>query len=343
MAHYSSGQYRFDERVEDDGRLVVHGFHPPDRPTLEYVWVIDPAMDHAVREIEQYSLAETGGRRRIWHGLNQYRLVQGKWWPHLVSIEAETGESKLILTCVRVEFDKPEHPQAFNGVDSLAPVGVEVRGAVDSRPGKQPLSFMRYIGGGKIVSEEEFNAQKDQYDLEPLRHWQSEIERNRRYLPGWATDATGRLGVQDVEWDPDLWLTYVRRWIIFHSNPRPSQAGKRTPSPSSRPAETRFDPLDGNQKDAAYGILADCKKRAEAVARIRKFRIDDLTKQLTQFDATAQKDPKQTERLKEQIESLRSERDPKVAAIFEELKTRLGLILQSTQAHRPPATSQPAP
>lgn len=320
--HFTNSGYDFTEEA-NGGKIVVRASYPSKAPRFQYVWTIDPGMDFAICSMEKLEMKNGRPGRREIHGESQYRLAHGKWWPHHTLIRDENGPGVRELTWQTVEFDKPSHKRDFRGAEALAPIGVMVMGVPEISKADPKLPNARYVGAGEFIPDREFQKEKKKYDLAPFEEWKKNVADARKYYPDWAVDDAKRLGLPDVEWNPELWEAYVRRWIFIHS-------AKLIPSTKPGDKNSAIDPLDASQKEAAWAIYGDCKKRVGPEFENRLSEEHFLSEKLNQ---TINQKGKQEDiaRLKKKIEEHQIEENPRVQSVFQELTKRLDGILRSGQ------------
>lgn len=293
----------------------------------EVVWRIDPLRDHAVVEVSSYDIDQDGGRTLVLHASTQYGEFDGRWWPtRFESIAPITGVRESVIFH-HVEFDRPEHPKVLNPDIWGVPAGAKVTSHWNAFTTGE-LESGYYIGAGVFITPEEWSAVKDRYDQEALRQfWNRNAEIGNGNYPKWWASVDGSYGLSNVERTPDHWETYVRRWIIRHSN-----CGY---------AQPRVDePLAKEQVSAALAILKDCRRRAEPVVRrmheSEKTRPTDASPESADHKSTIASDSAQTKppsesptELKNQKKSDRNVRE--LEAIFQVLRTRLTGLLREKQ------------
>lgn len=303
------------------------------------VWTIDEGRGNSISQIELLEQIGDGALRRLCHLECQNELFDGYWWPRRIESRCDGTGFHLIIDFTKVAFDQPDHPEVIDP-DQL---GIPVGAAVGTRRFAEDQNLGRYLGGGDVVSDTEFQSIKSNYDMNAVKTWAEEIMANRGAYPAWWDDASGRFGIEGVEHKPDEWEAYVRRWILKRSN---GEAYKLA------------EPLTEKQKTAAWAVLADCKKRAHPIMEKRAAELAEARKRLGEnrkviedlrvqtgangesSGAKAKQASGEDERLTQAIEASQrllaaatelEKPDGRLAEIFEELKRRLDGLLTSVQ------------
>lgn len=268
---------------------------------IEYNWLLDPTKKHSVLEASTTEHRSDGTTVNWGRTITEYVLCDGHWWPKRSEFIAPQNDAIRIVEFESAEFDRPEHPRRIS-IDMLGqPIGASVRkyGLKDKYPSQQ----LYYVGDGRTVTEEEWQATKDNYDLGPLQAYTQMMERpvNQGHYPAWWNESTDTYGLYGVAYSPDLWEAYVRRWITKH---RPGLQYKPT------------DVLDEKQINAAWAILEDCRKQVRPITE----------RQGDTAPATPTSKPA-------------AKPDPRIEAVFAELRKRLDGLLR--QAQLAPTSTQP--
>ncbi len=277
-----------------------------DRAAIETSWVLDPSKKNSPIEVSTTEHRPDGSVVMIEKTTTEYALQDGNWWPARSEWNAPLTNAIRIVVFESVEFDRPEHPQRIS-IDMLGrPVGVEVLKI--GVKGKYPSQRLRYVGDGRTVTEEEWEATKGNYDLGPRDAYYQMMEQpiNQGHWPAWWNYDSDTYGLNEVKHKPDLWEAYVHRWITKHR-----------PGRQYQPA----DALDDKQVNAAWAILEDCRKQARPIVERQRA---DTAKLVADKSLKVQDKP-----------------DPRVESIFSELKKRLDGLLREAQIKTP--STQPAP
>ncbi|HWL93581.1 MAG TPA: hypothetical protein VNT79_08590, partial [Phycisphaerae bacterium] len=154
------------------------------------------------------------------------------------------------------EFDRPNHSLDMTPDIWNLPAGVIVDSRFDPATGLVESGDGRYLGGGVVISEDDWNQVKNQYDYSALQaFWERNSEIGSGPYPKWWAAAGADFGLSAASANPDLWEAYVRRWILRHTPLHPSAGEEAT------------QPLSDEQVTAAWGILKDCRRRAKPILR----------------------------------------------------------------------------
>lgn len=306
--------YKF--KVEESGPLILVRAESVKPPAHEVKWTLDPRKDYAILRME----ARDPSNKDVPSFLaeSQYEQLDGRWWPVRTQLSAG-GSIVRILTCESAEFDRPEHPQKFRGIEELAPPGVSIFDRAGLCPEQPRPGRVHYMGNNRYVTEEAFEAARQEVDLAAYKEWLANVEKNAKKFPDWVTDSSGQLGLPEVAGRSNLWEAYVRRWILIHSDPSIGD------SPAGRAG---VDLLDERQKRAAWGIYNDCRRQAAQPESERK------AKQIQLRFTLDNKDLKSTPESRAALEKKLAALDgpnPNLEPIFENLKKRLNAILRKGQ------------
>lgn len=325
--------YKF--KVEESGPLILVRAESVKPPAHEVKWTLDPRKDYAILRME----ARDPSNKDVPSFLaeSHYEQLDGRWWPVRTQLSAG-GSIVRILTCESAEFDRPEHPQKFRGIEELAPPGVSIfdRAGLckeQPRPGR-----VHYMGNDRFVTEEAFEAARQEVDLAAYKEWLANVEKNAKKYPDWVTDPSGQLGLSEVAGRSNLWEAYVRRWILIHSDPSIGD------SPAGRAG---VDLLDERQNRAAWGIFGDCRQRAARHETERKSK--QLRLRFILDNPNLKSTPESRAATEKELAALDGP-DPSLVPIFDELKRRLNAILREGQtgldvpeeenAHAPASAAQ---
>lgn len=269
--------------------------------SIETNWTLDPTKRFAPVEVSTTEHRPDGTNVLIDQCITDYALFDGIWWPKVSTWKAPLTNATQTIVFLAVEFDRPEHPKRISADLFGQPIGVSV-----SRVGlqdKYPAQQLFYVGDGRTVTEEEWQATKINYDLGPLQAYTQMMEQpvNQGHYPAWWNESTDTYGLYGVAYSPDLWEAYVRRWITKH---RPGRQYKPT------------DVLDEKQINAAWAILEDCRKQVRPITE----RKGDTAPAASTSKPAAKP-------------------DPRIEAVFAELRKRLDGLLR--QAQLAPTSTQP--
>ncbi|MBX3395218.1 MAG: hypothetical protein KF841_07600 [Phycisphaerae bacterium] len=251
--------YDWSEKIAD-GMIEVTSAsrkHAGSRSSL-LVWRIDPSKDYAVVEIRRYRVQPNGSREVVARMEARHENVNGRWWPmECVTTFAKGGGETFTFT--RVEFDRKDHPEKLSPDILGIPPGLTVVDRINWNSDLGPLKTGRYIGNGRVVSVQEWNeTYSEKIGTAALDAFLSKAQAiGTRAYPAWWNARGDTLGLENVQWKPDLWEAYVRRWIIRHSYDTVGIDG-------IQPAR-----LSDSQVETAWAILKDCRKRAEPIVRRR--------------------------------------------------------------------------
>ena len=234
--------------------------HPVRNRSL-MVWTIDERRGNSISQIELLEQIGDGALRRLCQLECQNELFDGYWWPRRIESRCEGTGFSTSIEFTHVEFDRPDHPDVIDPDLLGVPPGAMVSTSRFS-PRRQSG---RYLGAGEVISEDEFQHIKSNYDLDAVKAWAEKTMSNRGAYPAWWEDASGRFGLEGVEHKPDAWEAYVRRWILKRSN---GEAYKLA------------EPLTEKQKTAAWAVLADCRKRAHPIVEKRAAELAEARKRL---------------------------------------------------------------
>lgn len=247
-------------------------------PFRVIVWRIDPEKDDAILDIRVFAGHSDGRRELLEHMKADYRQFDGRWWPTRCMTKSEAGAGYEEFIFTRVEFDREEHPSKL-GPDVLGiPPGINAIDRIHHTPGSGPLKMGRYIGGGQIVSVDDWHEHyKNLHDSTAFTEFVARAQAiGRGAYPMWWSAGEDTLGVENVSRTPDLWEVYVRRWITRHNYGIAGAQGAAT-AQSLTPA----------QVDAAWAILKDCRRRASPILHKRKKNTASAS-----LDATQDKEPR---------------------------------------------------
>jgi hypothetical protein len=308
---------------EEGGRtIVILSFpHTPPDPGLEYSWSIDKGRNFAVLEASETAVFDNGKRELLSRATCDYQKPGNRWWPARVDTVCPQSGWTCSVVFHRVEFDSPEHPTSVQPELMGAPPGVRVYGVIVS--GDSASRKGRYAGKGTVISEAEFLASKNQFDLAALDAFnQSQAALGSGTFPVWWQDDTD-FGLSEVRFLPDQWELYVRRWIL-----------KRVKTEFHPVAH----PLEERQINTAWAILKECRERAQPVRRrvdeelirLRALSISGtLQKGETRAGAATSKPSMATREAKKRIDELCAPAE--ISAIFAELQERLEGLLSTSQ------------
>lgn len=241
---YDSEEYTRWQLTEEEGGVVVVSCRVlPEsgeyKGHLECEWRIDPAKDFAIIQVMETVVSKEGKRALANRVDSQYVCRKGKWWPGKSEWTKPQSGYSCCIEYEQVEFDRPDHPQKI-GPDLLGlPVGIVVYAPEFDDCG-------RYLGDGVMVDEADWGSINDQYDLGPLRaFWAKNRAMGDGDFPAWWQEE--EFGLNGLEYTPDLWEAYVRRWMLKHT----STEHHHVPIP-----------LSEQQINAAWAVLKDCRKIA---------------------------------------------------------------------------------
>lgn len=296
-------------------------------------WTINPAQDWSITDYESYELSTKGERQFVCTMEVENVQVDGYWWPKSVHAKCESTGYEYRVEFDEIELDRADHPARIDA-DSLGlPIGVPVFGA---KFVGQHLPMGRHIGGGVVVSEEEWQRTKEHYDVGGLSSWiRAQHAKGEGSYPSWWHDAN--LASPSDEFpttiDVDAWEVYVRRWIAKHS--------------SSGVYRLR-EPLTEKQCNAARAILEDSRKAARPIAdriertkRELKLKIDSLEKEIvaaTNDQSLEERKAKASKMLEQRLSQARSDLmhlekpSGEIELEFGRLKSRLEGLLTARQA-----------
>ncbi len=294
---------------------------------FEAEWEIDPSRDYAITRVTTEWVQTDGSKRTASETTSEYMQVDGRWWPRKSEILCPNSGRYCSVEYERAEFDRPDHPQQLDPEAlGLAP-GVEIVGQ-EFRDMDPPNG--RYIGQGVVLPESEWRKIRDQYDLAPRRaFYAAQDALGRGYFPAWWDAPDDTFGLKDVQYQPDAWEAWVRRWIIKHT------------SSQFHPV---VHPVDGKQRHTAWAILKESRQRADPIRR----RIDEELRKIDRVLRATGADPTAPDRsagkktgdsavvATGRLAAARKRREelehPKaVEAIFTQLKRRLDGLLTSGQ------------
>lgn len=328
----------FTEETLNGGVVRVQCRSIPQRASREEAhvgrysaWTINPAQDWSITEYESYELSAKGERQFVCTMEVENVQVDGYWWPKRVQARCESTGYEYRVEFDEIELDRADHPARIDA-DSLGlPIGVPVFGA---KFVGQHLPMGRHIGGGVVVSEEEWQRTKENYDVRGLSSWiRAQHSKGEGSYPSWWHDPNLASPSDKFPTILDAWEIYVRRWIAKHS--------------SSGVYRLR-EPLTEKQRNAAWAILEDSRKAARPIAdriqrtkRELKEKIDTLEKEIVA--ATNDRDRKERnggaskmseQRLFQAKSDLLQIEKPseEIELVFGRLKSRLEGLLTARQA-----------
>jgi len=242
----NDSQMRFSEQKIKAGliRVIAVGSKHPDGSFYDFEWDIDPEKGPAITGAREWITDDQGKRKIAGECTLDLMQVDGRWWPSRAEYLSPESGDRTVIEFQSVEFDRANHP-AHIDMDTLGiPIGAPILG-------DPVLHRQRYLGNGNLVSEPEWNKVKDQYDTSALHNWFAKMNAmGRGYVPAWWDTPSETLGLDDLPNRPDLWGAYVRRWIRKHT---------------TNEAWVVAEPLTEAQKNAAWDILADCRKKATPI------------------------------------------------------------------------------
>lgn len=296
-------------------------------------WTINPAQDWSITEYESYELSTKGERQFACTMAVENVQVDGYWWPKRVHAKCESTGYDYRVEFDEIELDRAEHPVRIDADSLELPVGVPVFGAKFLG---QRVPMGRHIGGGVVLSEDEWQRTKKNYAVDHLNSWiRAQHAKGEGSYPSWWHDPNLASPSDKFPTTLDAWEVYVRRWIAKHS--------------SSGVYRLR-EPITENQCNAAWAILEDSRKAARPIAdrvqrarRELKGKIDTLEKEL----AVATDDRVREEgnagssrmlMLKQQLAQVKSDLvhleqpSAEIEMVFRRLKSRLEGLLTARQA-----------
>ncbi|MBK8266967.1 MAG: hypothetical protein IPK83_01120 [Planctomycetes bacterium] len=280
-------------------------------PFSQIVWTIDPSKDDAIIEVRKFMIDEDGNRTLKRVVKNDYVKEGTRWW--LIRSYSESPTLGMIFSheFSKAEFDKSSHHKHLDADNLAMPMGVQT---LDFRRLHEGLkgadSAVRYIGGGVVVSEKEWRD--DFANPDDLKFLQ-DFERNTRLAfgngqyPQWWNSEADNFGLHSVSWTPDLWETYVRRWILRYSPQREQNSAESS------------DALSSAQIESAWGILKDCRKRAKPILLRMSKKFEQKVESLNSQTATSKP------------ASADSSDEKELGRIFDDLKSRLQRTLRTKQ------------
>ncbi|MBK8269851.1 MAG: hypothetical protein IPK83_16780 [Planctomycetes bacterium] len=319
---------RANDRQNSGGNRRSKDKSQPGGPFNVFVWKIEPRKDYAIVEISGYVESSDGSRKLIEHMETTHQKIDGRWWPKKCHAEFTKGGSET-LTFSAAEFDRKNHPSSLDVEIMGIPPGLN---AVDRRnfsPDSGPLKMGRYIGGGSIVSVTEWHqTYEKQFDAGELASFIANANSlGKGKYPRWWSAGPESFALENVEYSPDLWEAYVRRWILRHSF-QAIEAGNVSGSSE----------LTTGQVEAAWSILSDCRKQAKPLLLRMQEKASVATSQNAEQASSAGRSdtvnltPKPVEPDKTEL-----------GRIFSSLRKRLDGLLTTKQsrANKIHATSQP--
>lgn len=235
----------------------------------EIEWWIDKDKGPGVTCLRETIVHPDGRAELLVEMESTLERIDNMWWPRRIEYKLfRDGNGRAgLVTFDDIEFDRPTHAQSLDVDVMRIPIGTKVA----LRPeGGGRSEMARYVGRGKVISEDEWKEKKDDYDTSALEKAEALIDfPNRGNCPDWWNDNDDAYGLKDAATRPELWDLYVRRWAL-----------KRRTNHSWVAKE----PLTDKQCQDARNILDECIKKAassksEDVAehfQELKSRLDDL-------------------------------------------------------------------
>ncbi|MBK8267850.1 MAG: hypothetical protein IPK83_05920 [Planctomycetes bacterium] len=228
---------KWEKSIENDVIVFTGWFDDGENNERAYEWHLDPARDMIILKVVSLSKRHGTIRRSVLFD-NQYKKVDGIWWPESVMMKYGRGLSRRI-DYKEVSFNDKSHPKKITADAMGLPVGQTVRLSGEG------MRVMRYAGQGLTMSEEEFKSRESTLDLGALERYRLD----QRTLgvgdyPTWWNEAGADFGLSARRHDPDAWEAYVRRWKLRHTHDTPH-------------------PLGQNQVTAADALLKQCRDRAQ--------------------------------------------------------------------------------
>lgn len=340
LALLNRGSFEFSEKKKANGIALVTGVRDKDSDgtQFDFEWEIDVTKSYSVTSAKEWYTNTEGQRRLVFTCNTDVKLIDNHWWPARVEYVSLHSGNRSVISFDTIEFNRPEHPKRLTLESMGIPIGAPIWGT-DAR--------YRYVGSKLLLPEADWKAVEDQFDLTALKTWQLRMNSmSKGELPAWWATADESLGIDDLPSRIDAWEAYVRRWIMKRITSR---------------AWVVPEPLTEGQKNAALGVLADCRARAVAV----QLRLTDERRELeaqiaaaeiggsaatsqsitkAESGKTSPKGPSESRQgdidkkarladLKMKLELLNKSQD--IPVLFEELKRRLDGILTEKQRTGP--------
>ena len=197
-------------------------------------WWIDPAKGYSPVKVER----EQAGRiiSRLTVELTQYDEIV--WFPKRIeqTEQRDDGPVVFIFNFESAEFDRSSHPAILTPAD----IGVVHYNAVQWQRKRGATGF--WDGAAIVPDAEEYRRYKaGEINKDTLIAWHARIAECKAAdfgrVPAWRNEPRFGFGKPT---DIDAWEAYVRRFGLAHR-------------------------LDERQRNAAFGVLADCRKTAVAI------------------------------------------------------------------------------
>lgn len=318
---YGISQVQYESHQEN-GLAVVSAELPP---SGRVIWWIDPARDYAIVR----TATEQDGKRLV-EAHYELERCDGVWFPRRIDrYRVGAGEhpgmpASESIEFLKVEFNRPEHPQHFTPTDIGIDAGVNVNY-------EDPKRKWGIWDGAAVVPQDDYFARLKSGEIQrgpnvthvlrqrgllaqiDGRPDDNETVSGNEKLPtrsgglGFSGAAARLRSSTESEWE-----RYTRRFIQRYA-------------------------LDSAQTERATAVLKDCQERAAKLAGDRKEALDQL--------ATRMKRPETRENARDEMSrELRELRDSLQRVFDEQLKPRLEKLPTRAQreAVREPAASQPA-
>lgn len=332
---------RWTQRVVDGLLEVSMEGRDTSQDRGQMVWRIDPGKDDAIVEVRSFMISPDGQRTMLDTTKNEYVRAEDGW--RLARTEYYVGTARSQTEVIhKAEFDRKEHPQVINADVLGLPAGARVADVrVSPGPGSHPVH--RYLGGDCIVSKAEWHNIKHQYDLGELKKFEkAQYASGIGEFPKWWTTDEGTFGIEGIAHQPDLWETYVRRWILRRNHDTVVNLQPIASKGALSEAQIR----------AAWAILKDCRQRAEPIVQRMAQKAEDKPDTGDAVVASRQHSNKAAQATEERSGFPTSSAPAATAAkpnrhqralgeIFESLKKRLDGLLRSEQEETAKAEPQP--
>ncbi len=316
---------RWSQR-EKDGKIEVTLTNgSPDEEHSELIYVIDPNKDDAIIAIHGYVVQPDGSRKAYVTTTNEYKRMGNRWWLSKSEYHMHPGHTFETVVVHHAEFDRPDHPKIKNADVLKVPAGVRL---ADFRvpPDGQSRKLDRYLGNGEVVSDEQWQQIKDQYDLAAVEKWEKEQRAiGIGTFPKWWNADDSTFGLEGVAHTPDLWEAYVRRWILKFNHDTVSAVSLSQQSAKSA--------LSAAQIESAWAIYRDCRKQAEPIVKRMKEEAEAAratdAKRAADANRAGETSSPSTDR---PAEPKPNRHERRLAEIFDTLKKRLNTLLLTKQA-----------
>lgn len=195
---------RWSQQEKDGLVEVTLTSGSPDEVHSELVYVIDPGKDDAIVAVRGNMVQPDGSRKAYVTTTNEYKRTGDRWW--LAKSEYRVHPERTFETIVvhHPEFDHPDHPRIENAGVLKVPPGIRV---ADLRVpwGGKSRKLDRYLGKGEVVSDEQWQQIKDQYDLNAIEQWEKQQrDFGLGTYPRWWNAEEATFGLDGAAHTPDL-------------------------------------------------------------------------------------------------------------------------------------------